>query len=188
MNEHQRHVKARKSILRGETPEKRIFIPIEDLEFKEGMRKKREEDRKRAEERLDMFKEFKMPWFCPECDKVMKSSLDDKMWRLYRHCFDCQIKIENKMRIDGTYDEYAQKKVLENKKSWIKEQIQGIEEWKNQDDVVFYNQINPDVGIVDEERYKVDKEHIEQMANEALEELNEMIEEVGLELGNTITT
>jgi len=26
MNEHQRHVRARESILKGETPEKRIFV------------------------------------------------------------------------------------------------------------------------------------------------------------------
>ena len=187
MNEHQRHVKARQEILRGELPEKRIFIPVEDLEFKKETRKKREDDRKRSAERLEVFKDFRMPWFCPECDKVMKQRLDDKMWRLYGHCFDCQIQVENKMRINGTFNGYAKKKVLENKKSWIKEQIQGIEEWKNQDDVVFYNQINPEVGIVDEEKYNVDKEHIIQMANEALEELNEMMEEVRLELGNTIT-
>ena len=185
MNEHERHVKARESILRGETPEKQIFIPIEDLEFKEGMRKKREEDRKRSEERVDMFKEFRMPWFCSECDKVMKQKLDDKMWRLYGHCFDCQIKIENKMRINGTYDEYAQKKVLKNKRSWIEEQIQSVEEWKTQSDVVFYNQINPDGHSVEEERYKVNKEQEEKLANEALKELNGILDDVNLELSNT---
>ena len=34
MSERQRHVKARQAILRGEAPEKRIFIAQEDLEFK----------------------------------------------------------------------------------------------------------------------------------------------------------
>ena len=178
MNEHQRHVKARESILRGETPEKRIFVHMEDLEEKKKredeikadrelkndrmdalkgaktpwfcpecnkVMKSRLDDKMRSAERLEVFKDFRMPWFCPECDKVMKQRLDDKMWRLYGHCFDCQIQVENKMRINGTFNGYAKKKVLENKKSWIKEQIQGIEEWKNQDDVVFYNQINPEI-------------------------------------------
>ena len=39
MNEHQRHVKARQDILSGKTPDKRIFVHMEDLEEK----KKREE-------------------------------------------------------------------------------------------------------------------------------------------------
>ena len=43
MNEHQRHVKARESILRGETPEKRIFVHMADLE---------EKKRKNAKNRL----------------------------------------------------------------------------------------------------------------------------------------
>ena len=34
------------------------------------------------------------PWFCPKCNKTMKSHLDDKMYRLYGHCFDCQVKFE----------------------------------------------------------------------------------------------
>ena len=40
----------------------------------------------------------------------MKKRLDDKFWRLYGHCFDCQIKIENKMRINGTYDTWEKEK------------------------------------------------------------------------------
>ena len=40
MNEHKRHVRAREAILRGETPEKRIFVHMEDLEEK----KKREDE------------------------------------------------------------------------------------------------------------------------------------------------
>ena len=43
MNEHQRHVKARQDILSGKTPDKRIFVHMEDLEEK----KKREEDNKK---------------------------------------------------------------------------------------------------------------------------------------------
>ena len=30
---------------------------------------------------------------------------------MYNHCFDCQIKIENKMRIDGTYEEWEKEKL-----------------------------------------------------------------------------
>ena len=32
------------------------------------------------------------------------------MWSLFGHCFDCQVKIENKLRIKGKYEEWAEKK------------------------------------------------------------------------------
>ena len=47
MNEHQRHVKAREDILRGETPEKRIIVHMEDLDEK----KKRQDEIKAERER-----------------------------------------------------------------------------------------------------------------------------------------
>ena len=55
----------------------------------------------------------------------MKRRLDERMWYLYTHCFNCQIEAENKLRISGEYDEWATKKVIANKLSWIKEQKQG---------------------------------------------------------------
>lgn len=185
MNEHERHVRARQQILRGETPDKRIMVTMEDKKEKEDRQKEIREERDRINEKMDVLKEALTPWFCPKCDKVMKKRLDDKMYRLYHHCFDCQVELENKMRINGTFDEYSTKKVLENKKSWIKEQIQSVEEWKEQDDAVFFNQINPDGKTLDEERYKVNKEEIDKMSNDALEELNNMLEEVEEELSNS---
>ena len=58
----------------------------------------------------------RMPWFCPKCKKAMKKKLDDKFWRTQGHCFDCQIEIENKMRIEGVFEDYAKTKMLENQK------------------------------------------------------------------------
>ena len=172
--ESKRQNNALQAILRGETPEKRILIPVEDLEFKEGIRKKREEDRKRSEERMDLFKEFRTPWFCPECNKIMKQKLDDKMWRLYGHCFDCQVKIETKMRIDGIYDEWAGKKVNANKLAWIIEQKQSIEEFKKQKAPEFLQQFRPDGYSVDKEKWQMDVGEIKKQADEALEYLQKI--------------
>ena len=172
-------LKARRDILKGGTPEKRIFIPIEDLEFKEGMRKKREEDRKRSEERLDMFKEFKMPWFCPKCDKVMKSSLDDKMWRLYRHCFDCQIKFENKMRIDGIYDSWEKDKIKNNKISYLTDMEDSIKEWREQKTLTYINQVNPDIpNVMEEEKWNMDSGALRKLAEKALKDIKKMKEKL----------
>ena len=87
---------------------------MEDKKFKEEQKLKREEERERVNEKFEATKEARMPWFCPKCKKVMKRKLDDKMYRLYRHCFDCQIKFENKMRIDGIYDSWEKDKIKNN--------------------------------------------------------------------------
>jgi len=61
--ENQRQNTALQSILRGKTPEKRIFVANEDLEFKKKLKKEKEEERKRASEKLEITKEARVPWF-----------------------------------------------------------------------------------------------------------------------------
>ena len=171
-----RENKAIQSILRGESPERRVFVAQEDLEFKKKLKKEAEQEQKRIDEKLEITKEARVPWFCPECKKVMKRRLDEKMWYLYTHCFNCQIKVENKMRIDGTYDKWAIKKVIANKLSWIKEQKQSIEEFKKQKAPTIFNQINPDGYSIEKEKWSTSFEKLKKQADEALEHL-EKIEE-----------
>ena len=176
MNEHQRHVKARQDILDGRAPEKRIFVHMEDLE-----EKKKREDEIRAErelknDRMDALKGAKTPWFCPECNKVMKSRLDDKMYRLYNQCFDCQVKFENKLRVEGKYDEWEQKKVLNNQLSYIKDQIESIEDWKDESSkpLEVFDQVGVQDVELQTEKWSQNTERVEEMSTEALEELNKM--------------
>ena len=180
MNEHQRHVKARESILRGETPEKRIFVHMADLEEKKKREDEIKADRERKNDKMEALKDAKMPWFCPECDKVMKSRLDDKMYRLYNHCFDCQVKFENKLRIEGKYEEWEEKKVLNNQLSYIKDQIQSVEDWvdETENSPTVFNQVGvKDVELV-QEKWSNNRETIDKMSGEALEGLNKIKEEV----------
>ena len=115
-----------------------------------------------------------MPWFCPSCDKIMKRRLDEKMWYLYNHCFDCQIKIENKMRIAGTYDDWATKKVIANKLSWIQEQKQSIKEFMKQTAPEYLQQFRPDGFSVDAEKWNVNQDELRKHAEEALEHLQKI--------------
>ncbi len=176
MNEHERHVKARESILRGETPEKRIFVHMADLEEKKKREDEIKADRERKNDKMEALKDAKMPWFCPECDKVMKSRLDDKMYRLYNHCFDCQVKFENKLRIEGKYEEWEEKKVLNNQLSYIKDQIQSVEDWvdETENSPTVFNQVGvKDVELV-QEKWSNNRETIDKMSGEALEGLNKL--------------
>ena len=176
MNEHQRHVKARQDIMKGNAPEKRIFVQMEDLEEKKKREDEIKADRELKNDRMDALKETRTPWFCPECKKIMKRRLDDKMYRLYNQCFDCQIQFENKLRIDGKYDEWEQKKMLNNQLSYIRDQIESIEDWKEEASKPL--EVFDQVGVKDielqTEKWTQNTEKVEEMSNEALEELNNM--------------
>ena len=176
MNEHQRHVKARQDILKGGSAEKRIFVQMEDLEEKKKRQDEIKADRERKNDKMDALRETRTPWFCPECKKIMKKKLDDKMYRLYNQCFDCQIQFENKLRIDGKYDEWEQKKMLNNELSYIRDQIESIEDWKEEASKPL--EVFDQVGVKDielqTEKWSQNTEQVEKMSNEALEELNKM--------------
>ena len=79
------------------------------------------EDRKNRKEKSDILASARMPLFCSECNKIMKKRLDNKMWMLHKHCFDCQIEFENKLRVEGKYEEWEKEKMIANAKAYIQE-------------------------------------------------------------------
>ncbi len=180
MNEHQRHVKARQDIMKGNTPEKRIFVHMEDLDEKKKRQEEIKAERDRVNDRMDALKEAKTPWFCPECDKVMNKRLDNKMYRLYNHCMDCQVKFENKLRIDGKFEEWEEQKVLNNQLSYINDQIQSIEDWKDESEnsPTIFNQVGIKDVEIEQEKWSSNRGAIDKMSEEALKELNKIKENV----------
>ena len=161
-------------ILRGETPEKRIFVSMEDTKEKEERQKQIAKEREQSSERSEALKAARTPWFCPSCKKVMKKRLDDRTYRVYNHCFDCQLEVENKMRIDGTYDKWMENKIKANKLAWIKDQKEQIKTFRDQKAPEFLQQIRPDGYSVDKEKWGVDVSQVKQQANEALEHLEKL--------------
>ena len=149
---------------------------MEDLEEKKKREDEIKTEREQKNERMDALKGAKTPWFCPECNKVMKSRLDDKMYRLHDHCFDCQVKFENKLRVEGKYDEWEQKKVLNNQLSYIKDQIESIEDWKDESSkpLEVFDQVGVQDVELQTEKWSQNTERVEEMSTEALEELNKM--------------
>ena len=174
--ESERQNNALRAIMRGDTPEKRIMVANVDKEFQEFVKKEREEEQKRINEKLEATKEARLPWFCPDCKRVMKRNIDEKMWYLHGHCFECQLEIENRMMIEGTFDEYEKKKVNANKLAWIRDKKQEIIDFKKQKPMEAFNQINPDGHTLTKEKWSQNFEEINKQADEALEHL-EKIEE-----------
>ena len=141
-----------------------------------GYEGKKEKQGDIKSELTDIMAEARVPLFCPKCKKTMKKKLDNKFWYLYKHCFDCQIEFENKLRIEGKYEQWEEKKVLNNQLSYIKDQIESIEDWKEQASKPL--EVFDSVGIkeveLQKEKWSQNKEQVETMSKEALEELNKM--------------
>ena len=166
--ESQRQNKVLGDLLSGKTPDKRIMVGYEG----------KTESGDKISRLSDVMKEARMPMFCPKCDIIMKKRLDNKFWNMYGHCFDCQVKIENKMRIDGTYEEWEKEKIKQNKISFIKEQIQAIEEWRNTKAPTWFNNVGVNTPELEEEKWDIDVEKIKQEADDALEKYNEALEKL----------
>ena len=167
--EAERQNKALGDVLSGRTPEKRVMV---------GYEGKKQESGDKISRLSDIMKEARMPMFCPECDVIMKKRLDNKFWSMFGHCFNCQLKIENKMRIAGTYEAWEKEKIRQNKISYIKEQIQAIKEWKDIKAPVFYNNVGVNQPMLEKEKWDINIEKIHKEADEALEKYSEALEKL----------
>jgi len=167
--ESERQNKVLGDLLAGRTPEKRVMV---------GYEGKKQSSGDQISRMTDIMKDVRMPMFCPECDKIMKKRLDDKMWRMFGHCFDCQIKIENKLRIEGKYEEWAEKKIRKNKIAFIKDQIQAISEWKDMKAPEFYNNVGVNYPMLEKEKWDVDMEKVQKEADDAIEKYTEVLKEL----------
>ena len=167
--EAERQNKALGDVLAGRTPEKRVMV---------GYEGKKQESGDQISRLSDIMKDARMPMFCPECDKIMKKRLDDKFWRMLGHCFDCQVKIENKLRISGEYEEWAENKIRKNKIAFIKDQIQAISEWKDTKAPEWYNNVGVNYPMLEKEKWDVDMDKVQKEADEAIQKYTEVLEEL----------
>jgi len=128
----------------------------------------------------------RMPWFCPKCNKAMKKKLDDKFWRTQGHCFDCQVEIENKMRIEGVFEDYAKTKMLENQKAYLKDLEQSIDDFeKTGGKRVWLNQVGVNSPELEKEKWEMGSEHFEKTISDAREfirEKKELVEQAENEI------
>lgn len=168
--EQERQNKVLGDLLSGREPEKRIFV---------GYEGKKQESGDKVSRLSDIMAEVRMPWFCPECKKTMKKKLDDKFWRMFGHCFDCQITIENKLRIEGNYDEWAKNKILENKKSFLKDLKQSIDEFEETGGkATFFNSVGVVTPELEKEEWSMGEEKFNTLVNEARDYIQKLEDEV----------
>lgn len=60
---------------------------------------------------------------CPKetCTCGIPKRLDQKMKKIHGMCFDCVVKMEHKIRLEGKWEEYEKTKLKENAMAWLSE-------------------------------------------------------------------
>ena len=167
--ENERQNKVLGDLISGKTPEKRVMVGYEgEKEITTG---------DKISELSDIMKDARMPWFCPNCNKTMKKRLDNKMWLLYNHCFDCQIDFENKLRIKGEYEEWENGKVKRNQKAYLEDLLVSLDEWKNTK-IEFQEQVGAKDIEMEKEKWTQNQEHMKEMADKAEEFIRKTLKEI----------
>jgi hypothetical protein len=65
----------------------------------------------------------RMPWHCPKCSKSMSHRFDRKFYYLRGWCFNCNVDWEGQMRVNGTWDAFERRMMMENRKSQLRDMI-----------------------------------------------------------------
>ena len=161
-----------KNILDGKPTEKRSMVGYQ------GEQEKNLGGKTSESELSKIMQSVRMPLFCPKCKKTMKKKLDDKFWRLFEHCWDCQIDFEHKLRLEGKYDEWATERAKNNQKGWIEDMIQSIEQWRTErpvDQIYNVGVKDPEVKI---EKAQVNEKALNRLADDAIKDLKKMKENI----------
>jgi len=149
----------------------------EKVQRKEG--EKWEEDGKLWEMKdgikrsISKLQSAKRPWFCPKCGKSMNTRLDDKMWYKKGTCYDCVVKEETQMRLDGTWHDHQAKRMRANAISWAKEKITELEDYKEM-------VANPQIHFADGrwEEWDIDDEKVKADLQEEIDNLQKHLDEL----------
>ena len=111
----------------GDVWEEKIGNTLYRIEQQNGFRIKKPANSVAAEirEHLNSY-----PNCRKDCSTTTHNHLDKKMQIIHGMCYDCVIEMEHKLRVTGKYEEYEQKKILENKKAWLKRAEEDVKALK----------------------------------------------------------
>jgi hypothetical protein len=81
--------------------------------------------------KLDKVKQLAfMPLTCPNCGGVLRlDDLTKKMWAIHSTCFDCVVEKEQKIKLEGKWDDYSSAIMNANKDAMVGELERALEDW-----------------------------------------------------------
>lgn len=122
---------------------------------------------KQTHTKLDKVKkEAILPLFCPECSSIMKTRNDSKMYKIHKMCFDCVIKMETKLKLEGKYKQYERDMMANNASDYINDLETYLLEALNSSN----SQYVSEKGEVERWKGGLDKEKVTQELKDFFEE------------------
>lgn len=124
---------------------------------------------------IDNIRDFlKIPLWCPECGGHLKHSADKKIYKIYNHCLDCQIKKETKMKMEGSFEEYEKQVINSNLKSMVSDVEASIKDYLGADANIT---ILTSDGTVEDWAGKENKAKIVEDVQKQTEEIKKQLDE-----------
>lgn len=78
-----------------------------------------------------------IPLICPQCSKAMNKSLDKKAYFIHRFCFNCLIEHDNKLVIEGKFQDHIDEVNKKDLKVFIKDVEAEFKEYLENSDESF---------------------------------------------------
>ena len=114
-----------------------------------------------------------MPLFCPSCNTVMKNRNDKAYYKIHRMCFKCVIKMEDKLKKEGKFEEYQR----EIKNNEIDNKITDFKAWVKDKMSESNNQYVSEAGDVENWKGKINEEKVDEHLANVIEYLEGLKEE-----------
>jgi len=114
-----------------------------------------------------------LPLFCPSCGGIMKKRNDTKMYNIHKMCFDCVIKMEHKLKIEGKYEKYERDMLANNAEDYINDLESYLLEALNSSNDQFISE----QGEVERWKGGLDKEKVTEELKEFFDEHKKDIKE-----------
>ena len=108
-----------------------------------------------------------MPLFCPSCNTVMKNRNDKAYYKIHRMCFKCVIKMEDKLKKEGKFEEYQR----EIKNNEIDNKITDFKAWVKDKMSESNNQYVSEAGDVENWKGKINEEKVQENIDAVVEYL-----------------
>ena len=118
-------------------------------------------------------KEAILPLFCPSCSTLMKTRNDSKMYKIHKTCFECVIKMESKLKLEGKYEQYERDMMANNAEDYINDLESYLLEALNSSN----DQYVSERGEVERWKGGLDKEKVSGELKEFFEEHRKDIKE-----------
>jgi len=124
--------------------------------------------------KFDKLKSYiKYPLVCPNCKEHFElTNLNKKMFHVHGTCFDCVIKMETKLKLEGKYEEYEYNLMNQNRTSYLEEFERALTEYETSLPESHYTEDGQKEswqgGSVDKEYIIKMKEQIREMKSKGL--------------------